>query len=108
MVKAQGGNENWVYDISLFPKAKFEKEIKATNSGVLSKMNTEKIGISSAMLKAGRAFKEDVIDFSAGIKVFAKTGDLIQKGDVIAVMYANDSSLFSEAENEYISAIIID
>jgi pyrimidine-nucleoside phosphorylase len=107
MVKAQGGNEKWVYNTDLFPKAKFIKAIKASESGKIIGMNTEKIGISSVMLGAGRATKEDDIDFSAGIKVLAKTGDFINKNDDIAIMYANDESLFIDAEAEYLSALNI-
>jgi len=107
MVKIQGGDESWVYNTSLFPKSKFTKQIKSTASGVICKMNTEKIGISSVMLKAGRAVKEDSIDFSAGIKVLAKTGDTVKAGEVIAMMYANDEKLFAAAEMEYLSALSI-
>ena len=44
---------------------------------------------------AGRNTKEDELDFSAGIILKAKTGDKVNKGETIAVLYANDSSKFS-------------
>lgn len=50
------------------------------------------------MLGAGRIKKEDPIDPSAGIKILKKTGDRVEKGDGIAVLFASDEGLFVEAE----------
>ena len=108
MVKAQGGNEAWVYNTELFPKAKFVRPIKSIATGEIVKMNTEKIGISSVMLGAGRAKQEDHIDFPAGLKVFAKTGDTVTAGEDIALMYTNDETLFIESEKKYLQAITIE
>lgn len=105
MVTAQGGNAGWIDNTDLFPKAEFAYEIKSKCNGYISKMDAEKIGISSVILGAGRNKKEDSIDFSAGIKINAKTGDKVSVGDTLAVLYTNDKSKLDEAENKYLDAL---
>lgn len=105
MVKSQGGDENYIYDTSLFEKAKHRKKIKATQDGFIYKMNAESIGIACSKLGAGREKKDDSIDFAAGIRLYKKTGDAAKKGDVIAEMYASDEEKFQSAEETFLSAV---
>ena len=51
-------------------------------------------------MKAG-----DPIDYSAGIEIFAKTGDYVAKGDVIARLHTSDESLLSGAAAKYAEAL---
>ena len=98
-VKAQGGDYSYIEDTSKFEKAKFEHEVKSNEAGFVYEMNTEKIGISSVLLGAGRQTKEDVIDFSAGIRLEKKTGDKVEKGDILAILYTNDESAIEDAQS---------
>ena len=104
IVKAQGGETAVLDDTELFEKAKYSFEITAEESGYISRLDSEKIGISSVILGAGREYKGDKIDHSAGILLKKKTGDFVNKGDILAVMYANDESKFDEAEKVFKSA----
>ena len=104
IVKAQGGETAVLDDTELFEKAKYSFEITAEESGYISRLDSEKIGISSVILGAGREHKGDKIDHSAGILLKKKTGDFVNKGDILAVMYANDESKFDEAEKVFKSA----
>jgi pyrimidine-nucleoside phosphorylase len=70
-------------------------------------MNTEQCGIASVVLGAGRATKEDSIDYSAGILLHAKLGDYVQKGDTLATLYTNDEKRLHEAENMLLEALQI-
>ncbi len=105
MVKSQGGDENYIYDTSLFDKAEYSREIKAAEDGFICKMNTESIGIACSKLGAGREKKGDSIDFTAGIRLYKKTGDAVKKGDVVAEMYASDDGKFSSAEETFLSSV---
>ncbi|MBE6756117.1 MAG: thymidine phosphorylase [Ruminococcaceae bacterium] len=105
MVSAQGGDENYIYDTSLFEKAKFTREIKAECDGFISHMNAETVGVACAKLGAGREKKGDDIDFTAGIMLSKKTGDKVSSGEVIARIYASDESRFSSAEETFLSAV---
>ena len=105
MVKAQGGDENFIYDTSLFPKAEFSREIKAEKDGYIYRMNAESVGITSAKLGAGREKKGDSIDFTAGIRLLKKTGDKVSVGETIAVMYTSSESKFDDAEKVFLASI---
>lgn len=104
MVKLQGGKVSEVIDASLLPQAKFKHEVLSPSNGFISFTDAEKIGSSSVLLGAGRAKKGDSVDPAAGIILHKKTGDKVQKGDVIAELFANDESLFEESEKLFISA----
>ena len=105
MAEAQGGNPEWIYDISHFPKAEYKSEIVAETDGYISSMDAEKIGVASLLLGAGRNTKEDKLDFSAGIILNRKTGDRVLKGDKIATLYANDSAKFASASEKFKEAL---
>ena len=50
------------------------------------------------LLGAGRAKKDDKIDFGAGIVLKVGVLGKVSKGDTLAVAYASDKSLFDGAE----------
>lgn len=101
MVKLQGGDENYIFDTDLFPKAEYKREIIAEESGYVAAMDTEGVGSVCVALGAGRQKKEDSIDPSAGIILEKKTGDYVKKGDLLATLYCSDDALFIAAEKQY-------
>lgn len=105
MVKAQGGNADYIDNPDLFPKAEFAYEIKSREKGCICRMDAEKIGISSVILGAGREKKGDPVDYSAGIILKKKTGDSVNAGDVLAVLYTNRKNRIQEAEKLFLSAL---
>lgn len=84
MIKGQGGNPDWTDDVSLFPAAKYSREVRCNKDGYVYAVNAEKYGVAALVLGAGRSKKEDAIDYSAGILIAKKRGDKVRKGDVIA------------------------
>lgn len=101
-IKAQGG------DLAAFGEERMVKShvICAPQSGFIRKMDAEKIGIAAMLLGAGRATKEDTIDFSAGIMMHKKNGDAVEQGEPIATLYTSTAS-FEAAEKQYLNAIEI-
>jgi pyrimidine-nucleoside phosphorylase len=95
----QGGNGNFASDPSLFGSAKFTRGIYSEQDGYIYSVNAEKIGTAAMMLGAGRENKDSVINYNAGIVLCAKTGERVKKGDLIAVLHADDENLFSRAES---------
>ena len=77
----------------------------ATESGYIVSMDTEKCGIASALLGAGRETKESEIDYSAGIILHKKTGDYVEKGQSLATFYTSRVELFEAAMKTYSEAI---
>ncbi len=104
MVKLQGGKVSQVIDTSLLPKAKFKKEVLSPCDGYIKFTDAEKIGSSSVLLGAGRAKKGDSIDPAAGIILHKKTGNRVQKGEVLAELLADDEALFADSEKLFLSA----
>ena len=104
MVHAQGGNEKLLLDTSLFKKAEYDYEVKAPRTGFIEHVDTESYGMASLALGAGRAKKEDPIDYSAGITLEKKTGDFVKEGDVIAVLHTNKPESVKEAEERILKA----
>ena len=107
MVQAQGGNSEWIFHPENFPKAKFSKTVLSRESGYIASVDTEGYGVASLLLGAGRNTKEDVIDFSAGIYLTAKTGDFVKQGEPIATLYSDKENGFAGAEERLLNATII-
>ena len=107
LVIAQGGNVNLIDNQELFLKPKYTIEVKAKNSGYIEHIDTGKIGIISCNLGAGRNKKEDAIDYTAGITITAKTGEFVNKGDVIAKLYTSKKFDIQELNDMYLNAITI-
>lgn len=101
----QGGDASYARDTSLFPKAALEREVKAPVSGYISSMDTERIGLASVALGAGRVTKEDTIDFTAGIIIERKTGDAVRAGEVIARLYSSAEDRLDDGERGYLGAL---
>ncbi|MCQ2460753.1 MAG: pyrimidine-nucleoside phosphorylase [Clostridia bacterium] len=99
MVGAQGGDVRYIDDPSLFESSKYSYEIKCPEDGYITSMNAETIGIASVVLGAGRATLEDSIDYKAGISLIKKTGDRVNAGDTIAILYTDDESKIPEARD---------
>ena len=107
MVKAQGGNEEWIKNPDLFPTAKFSRKVKANKSGYIERVDTEGYGISALILGAGRNTKEDEIDYSAGIILSKKTGDYVKEGDTIATLYTSYAQKLDASERKFIESTFI-
>ena len=106
-IEAQGGDGRIVDNYSLLGKASVEKEIKSEISGYITKMDAEKIGNICVDLGGGRKTKEDKIDHTAGIILVKKTGDKVEKGEVIARVYTNKEDVVIKAAEDFLNAIEI-
>ncbi len=89
LIEAQGGDRACIYDLSLLPTAKFEIDVYASRSGYVTKLDADDIGTAAMLLGAGRATKEDKIDMAVGIVLKKKIGDVVKKGESIAVIHSN-------------------
>ena len=98
MVKAQGGDDSYIRDTSLFKKAEIIYPLVAEQDGYITAMQSDEIGMASMMLGAGRETKDSIIDFEAGIKLYKKTGDKIKKGDVIAELFTSRNTAEAAAK----------
>ncbi len=106
-IASQGGQKEWLENTELFPKADYSYDVLAESEGFISKMDAEKIGVSSVILGAGRETKNDVIDMSAGIVLNKKTGDYVKKGDLLATLYSCNKNSFEASKERFLSALEI-
>lgn len=91
MVKAQGGDIEYILHPEKFEMAKNIIPIYADDEGFVSSLNALTIGVSSMKLGGGRETLDDVIDMSAGIILNKKVGDQVKKGELLATLYTNKS-----------------
>lgn len=101
LCKIHGGN------LQALPKPKHHVAVTADSSGFVSGFNTESIGVSGIVIKAGRAQTTDVIAPTAGIEFHAKLGDAVKKGDVVYTLHGDDLSLLESAVSLLKSSVTI-
>ncbi len=105
IVKAQGGDVNYIKYPEKYPKSKYCKKIKLMNDGYLSYVNTYEIGMAAIDLGAGRLKKEERIDPKAGIIFNYKIGDKITQNDIIAEIFSDSKEKINLAEKRILSAV---
>lgn len=98
LIKAQGGNEEYIYNVDKFAKAKYVIDIKINKKGYVGFINALEIGNAAMLLGAGRARISDNIDHSVGIILNKKVGDSVNDNDVIATIYSNKEDNTKEIE----------
>lgn len=104
MVRAQGGDAAWIADPSHFPQAPYRQTVTAPQSGYITHVDAEGYGTAALLLGAGRNTKDDAIDHTAGIRLFAKTGDLVSAGDAIAELWTSDATRLSAATEKLLAS----
>ena len=97
-----------IKDTSKFEQASIVEEVISPYDGYITFMDTKGCGIASCILGAGRETKEDTIDYTAGIVLKKKTGDKVQKGDVLAVLYGNKEEKMEPAADHFLKAVTIE
>ena len=107
IVAAQSGNVEQIKNPDLLPQASVVYEVLASETGYMAHMDAEKCGLASGMLGAARQTVDDVIDYSAGIVLVAKTGDYVKTGDVMAYLHTNDEALIGPALATFLSGVVI-
>ncbi len=92
MVELQGGDTSYILNSEKFEIGELF-EIYATESGYISKIDTEQLGNACVDLGGGRLQKTDIIDNAVGIEMTCSLGDLVKKGDVIVKIFHNQRGL---------------
>jgi len=85
LVKVQGG------DLAAMPQAQHADDVVAVKSGVVNRIECERMGVASVVLGGGRATKEEVVDPAVGIFLHKKVGDAVTRGEALCTVYYNDA-----------------
>ena len=97
LVKAQGGDLNFIRNTDKIPRAEYIETVNAQQEGFLSRIHARKIGETAVELGAGRSKKGEKIDHSVGIVINHKVGDYVKKGDALFTIHANEKSRLEDA-----------
>lgn len=88
-LKNQGGDPSVVDNPEKLPQAKYKIDVLAQDSGFVSNIVADEIGVAAMLLGAGRATKEDKIDLAVGLMLRKKVGDKVEKGETLVTIYTN-------------------
>ena len=107
MVKAQGGDPEILEHPERLPKAKYCQNVLSPANGWIAAMNTQGIGRSSVLLGAGRETEESKLSPGAGIRFLKKTGDWVEKGETLAIVYSDDRQSLTEGAERLVKSLTI-
>ncbi len=88
LLRQQGGDVRVITDRSILPLSPIRMEVLAEQDGYVTHMDTALIGRAAQETGAGRIFKEQPLDFGAGIVMKKRLGDAVRKGEPLAVVYS--------------------
>jgi thymidine phosphorylase len=92
MISAQGGDPD-----AKLPVAKETQTVVAESDGVISELDALAVGLASWRLGAGRARKEDPVQFGAGVTLHAQLGDTVKKGAPLYTLHTDEPVRFARA-----------
>lgn len=101
MIQNQGGDPSVVDQPERLLTAKYVSELPAKESGIVSKLVANELGIAAMMLGAGRKTKDDAIDHAVGLKLNKKIGGPVQEGESLLTIYSNEEDISSVKELLY-------
>jgi len=87
-VAAQGGDPAVADDPARLPAAPVRVEATAAAAGFVQAVDAEELGLAAMTLGAGRAAKDDAIDYAVGLVLSRKVGDRVEAGETLAVLHA--------------------
>lgn len=88
MIRAQGGD--WQASVDYY--GPFQPlTVIAEADGFVAALHAREVGLAALHAGAGRMRESDVIDHVAGIVLRKRVGDSVERGDVLAEVYAKDN-----------------
>ncbi|WP_243302625.1 thymidine phosphorylase [Geothrix oryzisoli] len=83
-----GGDARALDDFSRLPQAGQTIDVLADRAGVVAAIDGRALGLLAMELGAGRKDRNDVLDLGVGIRVHARVGQRLEKGDKVFTAYA--------------------
>jgi pyrimidine-nucleoside phosphorylase len=107
MVRAHGGDTRVVERPERLPRARASLLVKARAAGHVRDIDALELGLVSVALGAGRSRAEASVDPSAGIELLAKVGTAVVRGQPLARLHAQRSSLVESQATRTLGAFVI-
>lgn len=92
LIEAQSGNSKVVEEPWLLPSAAVIRQVKTSRDGWIERIDCRSLGLVAMELGAGRNRLEDQIRPEVGLKLRAKVGDHLEKGQVLAEVHAQNNT----------------
>ncbi len=102
MIAAQGGDPD-----ATLPMARESEQVLAPADGVLVGLDALGVGVAAWRLGAGRARKEDAVQFGAGIELHAKPGAVVRAGEPVMTLFTDTPERFERAREALEGAVTI-
>jgi len=108
MVSALGGPSDFVERSEHYlAKAKVVKPVLARHSGMVSQLDCRALGMAVVGLGGGRSVPGAAIDHSVGINGLVEIGDLVDKGQALLTLHANDEASWQAVAKQIQQAITL-
>ncbi|ARD46165.1 thymidine phosphorylase [Colwellia sp. PAMC 21821] len=108
MIHALGGPSDFMEDPwRSMQRANCIKDVIALDHGYINGMQTRDIGLAVVGLKGGRTANGQQIDHTVGFDRVLPIGTLVNRGDVLARVHANDEDSANQASQQYQAALVI-
>ncbi|MBA2568497.1 MAG: thymidine phosphorylase [Actinobacteria bacterium] len=102
-IEAQGGNPA----LEVLPRAPIVREVTSKGDGYVTEVSAMGLGRAALELGAGRRTKDDVIDHAVGIRCFAKRGDAVSHGQLLAELHVRDEDAAAWAAGQLGALIVL-
>ncbi|OIH83267.1 thymidine phosphorylase [Arthrobacter sp. UCD-GKA] len=102
MIAAQGGDNG-----APLPVARESDIVYAQVDGVVTSLDAMDVGVAAWRLGAGRARRQDPVQAGAGVRLHAKPGDLVRRGQPLATMLTDTPERFERARESLEKAATI-
>ena len=100
-IELQGGDPKVAENQSLLPESRFRKEVRASESGIINKINALDFGKALIRLGGGRLRQEDSVNKAVGFVFAKKAGEKAAKGDLLYTIHFDEEDKLRSAE-EYL------
>ncbi len=104
IVRAQGGDPAAITDLSRLPTAKQTTQVTAAQSGYVTAINSEAMGLAAMSLGAGREKTTDLIDPAVGFVLEKKVGDPVVKGEPLVTIHFNAEAKLEDVKRRVSAA----
>ena len=98
LISLQGGIPAVINNYSLFPQRMYKTVLISQEAGYISDIDALLVGHAAAETGAGRKTKADQIDYGAGIMLKKRVGDKVDKGEIIAKIFAANDEMCQKAK----------
>jgi pyrimidine-nucleoside phosphorylase len=96
-IELQHGNPRVLDELSLLPRAQYQRIIHSHHEGILNRIETEQVGVAAMLLGAGRKNVDEQVDHAVGLTVKVRIGETLSIGQPLVVMHYNDSEKAEQA-----------